>query len=374
MLAVQAAEDEVRADLPAELSVAVVNGPGTCVVAGPSEAIETYADQLRDRKTGSRMLRTSHAFHSPMMEPILAEFTQAVAVARPQPPASPFLSNRTGDWITAEQAIDPAYWAGHLRETVRFGDCVARLLDYQLVECGPGKQLASLARMQSPAHVPLPSLPGPGERTGDVETLYTTAGRLWAEGIAVAVPRKGSRVPLPPYPFERAYHWIDPAPESATPAKVQPAGPLDMSRWCHVPVWRQLPPKLPSTMDDEPLLVGDLPLPNAVRVEPGADYTEALQGFSGGRVVYAAPDPFFRPARSGPGADRGRSPPAPRRRHERRFRGGRRRPHRSRKGDGGGDRQGAPAGGAADFGAPHRHRLHDGGRGGSSGHTVGRAR
>jgi acyl transferase domain-containing protein len=296
MLALQAAEDQVRADLPAELSIAVVNGPGTCVVAGPSDAIDAYAEVLRDKRISGRMLRTSHAFHSPMMEPILTEFTQAVAAARPQAPDAAFLSNRTGDWITAEQATDPAYWAGHLRQTVRFGECVARLLDYQLVECGPGKQLVGLARMQSPAHVPLPSLPGPGERVGDLETIYATAGRLWATGIPVSVRREGRRVPLPPYPFERAYHWIDPAPESAAPAKAQPSGPLDMSRWCHVPVWRQLPPAIPSEVDGPVLVIGGADLPvatEAIRVEPGANYAVALQGFSGGRVIYAAPDPFY---------------------------------------------------------------------------------
>ena len=74
----------------------------------------------------------------------LTRIVDAVAAVPRQAPTQPFLSNRTGDWITAEQATDPAYWAGHLRETVRFGDCVATLLaegDWQLIECGPGQQI-----------------------------------------------------------------------------------------------------------------------------------------------------------------------------------------------------------------------------------------
>ncbi|WP_113702151.1 acyltransferase domain-containing protein, partial [Nonomuraea lactucae] len=165
MLAVRQDQDEVRAQLPDGLSIATVNGPGTCVVAGPSGPVEEFAALLKDSGVQHTRLRTSHAFHSAMMDPVLGEFHDTVARAARSAPALPFLSNVTGTWITAEQAADPAYWTRHLRETVRFGDCVATLVaegEWRFVECGPGRQLTGLARTQLPrtGPAPLPSLPG----------------------------------------------------------------------------------------------------------------------------------------------------------------------------------------------------------------------
>ncbi|BCJ28485.1 type I polyketide synthase [Actinocatenispora sera] len=247
MLAVQLAADEVAAALPPGLDVAAVNGPRTCVVSGPNELIDAYAESLTERGIGRRRLRTSHAFHSASMDPVLGEFTELVAAVERHAPQRPYLSNRTGDWITAEQATDPAYWAAHLRDPVRFGDCVARLRadgDWLAVECGPGSQLVGLARMQTPreARLPVPSLPGPDGRQGDLATLYAAAGRLWAAGIELpGFGRPGRRIPLPTYPYERSYHWVDPAP-SAAPAPAPAPVDRGMAQWCSVPVWRQLPP------------------------------------------------------------------------------------------------------------------------------------
>ena len=257
MLAVQLDEAEVAPRLPASVSVATVNGPGACVVSGPAEQVRAFAGALAADGVGSRELRTSHAFHSPMMEPILAPFADAVAAVPRRAPRLPFLSNLTGDWITAEQATDPGYWAAHLRQPVRFGACLATLLaggpggkPPALVECGPGRQLAGLARRQLRREdlPPQPSLPGPGEKAGDLATLYTAAGRLWAAGVALdaeafAVP--GRRTALPAYPYQRTRHWIDPDPDQPISAQAGPAahaGPLPLDEWFAVPTWHQLPP------------------------------------------------------------------------------------------------------------------------------------
>jgi phthiocerol/phenolphthiocerol synthesis type-I polyketide synthase E len=252
MLAVPLDESVVAGQLTDGVSIATVNGPGTCVVAGAPDAVAAFADTLTVK---SKALRTSHAFHSAMMEPILAEFTELMASAPLHPPAIPFLSNVSGTWITDEQATDPTYWAAHLRQPVRFGAGVATLLAegaWALVECGPGRQLANLARMQvakgSPAQralVPLGSLPGPGEPTADLATLLGTAGALWCAGIAV---RLGSdpdarRVPLPTYPFERRRYWVDPDPVEQVAAAPVETGPRPLSEWFAVPVWRQAAPR-----------------------------------------------------------------------------------------------------------------------------------
>ncbi|MEV4548942.1 SDR family NAD(P)-dependent oxidoreductase [Nonomuraea wenchangensis] len=250
MLAVRRDQEEVRGDLPDGLSIATVNGPGTCVVAGPGELVAAYAARLDEAGVQHTALRTSHAFHSAMMDPILGDFHEAVAAVARHAPALPFLSNVTGTWITAEQATDPAYWTRHVRETVRFGDCVATLAaegEWRLVECGPGRQLAGLARNQLPKAAPRPlaSLPGPADAKPDLEVLYAAAGALWTAGVPLdtdALAEPARRVPLPAYPYERAEHWVrtDFDPELVFPRPPR-AGALPLEEWFSVPAWRQEP-------------------------------------------------------------------------------------------------------------------------------------
>src|SRR5207247_2609349 len=127
MLAVRLPERQVQPLLQDKLSLATVNGAALCVVSGPVDAVEELRDQLAQRQVACTPLQTSHAFHSAMMEPILGPFTELVRTVKRDAPEIPFLSNVTGTWITAEQAADPAYWARHLRQTVRFADGLGEL-------------------------------------------------------------------------------------------------------------------------------------------------------------------------------------------------------------------------------------------------------
>ena len=250
MLAVQL--DETAVTLPDGLEIATVNGPGTCVVAGPAEQVAAYAEQLKADGVKAKELRTSHAFHSAMMEPILAEFTDLMRTVPLSAPRTRFLSNVSGDWITDAQATDPAYWAAHLRNPVRFGANIATLLAdgrWLLVECGPGRQLTGLARMQvakagpeQRALAPLATLPGQGEPGGDLAMLTATAAALWVTGVPVRAESDvdAQRVPLPVYPFERKRHWITPDPVTATAAKPARRGPQPLTDWFAVPTWRQV--------------------------------------------------------------------------------------------------------------------------------------
>jgi acyl transferase domain-containing protein len=120
MLSVSLAEAEIRPLLGDQLSLAAINAPQLCVVSGPHEAVEALQNALTAREVACRRLHTSHAFHSAMMEPILAPFTELVSQVSRHAPNIPYLSNLTGGWITPEQATSPAYWAAHLRSTVRF--------------------------------------------------------------------------------------------------------------------------------------------------------------------------------------------------------------------------------------------------------------
>ena len=249
MLAVQLGEDELRPRLPQDVCIATVNGPGACVVSGPAEPVAAFAAELAADHIGSRQLHTSHAFHSAMMEPVLAEFRSIVAAVQPRAARVPFLSNLTGTWITPTEASDPTYWARQLREPVRFGDCLATLLsddDWLLIECGPGRQLCGLVRLQrSSGTTALPSLPQRGTQQTDLATINATAGALWAAGVELAAETfgpAGYRVPLPTYPWERKYFWVEPDDEAGDQPSRRRSGQQPLDRWFAVPVWRQLPP------------------------------------------------------------------------------------------------------------------------------------
>src|SRR5437870_4978047 len=133
--------------------LAAVNSPDQSVVSGAFDLIDQFEKHLANRGITGRRLHTSHAFHSPMMDPILETFTDRLRNIRLRAPQIPFLSNVTADWISPEQATDPAYWAKHLRSAVRFADCLSKLYEKPgsvLLEVGPGNVLTSLAR-QHPA-------------------------------------------------------------------------------------------------------------------------------------------------------------------------------------------------------------------------------
>ncbi|HLL47351.1 MAG TPA: type I polyketide synthase, partial [Longimicrobiaceae bacterium] len=190
MLAVPLGEAGVLPLLGGELSLAAVNAPEACTVSGPAEAVERLRERLEEAGVACRLLDTSHAFHSSMMDPVLDAFRDRVGRVKRSPPEVPFLSNLTGTWITPEQAVDPEYWTRHLRETVRFSDAVAELLRGRapvLLEAGPGQSLSRLAARQGErgleaAVASLPPAGGPG--TED-RSLLEGLGRLWRAGVPV---------------------------------------------------------------------------------------------------------------------------------------------------------------------------------------------
>ncbi len=254
MLSVAVAADTLS--LPAGLTLAAINGPEQCVVSGPTDAIQTFARELEKRTVPCRLLHTSHAFHSAMMDPMLGSFRWHLAKVALRAPKIPYISNVTGTWITAAEATDPDYWTKHLRNTVRFSDGLGELFREParvFLEVGPGQVLTSLTR-QNPGRPKnskvLSSGRHPQEQVSDAAFLLNTAGQLWIAGLSIdwrslhegEDPR---RVALPTYPFERQRHWIEPgskglasqraeAPSAAAPA---PQG----DQWFHQRVWRKAP-------------------------------------------------------------------------------------------------------------------------------------
>ena len=253
MLTVPLPEEEARAAAPG-LEVAATNAPDLTVLSGPADAIAALEAELAGHGLQCRRLRTSHAFHSAMIDPVLEAFGERVERVALRPPSIPFVSNVTGTWIEPGEATSPGYWVRHLRSAVRFAEGVATLLqepDRLLLEVGPGSTLATLARRhpgRSPRQAVFSSLPHPQESMPADESLLAAAGRLWLAGYPVhwqALHEGRRRVPLPTYPFERQRFWIE--------ARVQESGIIPprskvrepVERWFHLPSWKRSEPPAP---------------------------------------------------------------------------------------------------------------------------------
>lgn len=253
MTSVLLSEDELCPLLPPGVDLAAVNAPGMCVVSGQEAAIRELETLLSARKVETSRLRTSHAFHSRMMDPVLESFADRVATVRLQPPRVPFVSSVTGDWITTEQAVDPAYWARHMRTCVRFADAARLLLaggGYCFAEVGPGHTLSNLVTetamtpgISRPEHLlTVPMLRSAGDVRDDQRTLLEGLGRLWSYGCFVDwrsfwTHETRGRVHAPNYPYERESFWVEPVrSKPGGPVVSQDEGPL------YVPTWIETSP------------------------------------------------------------------------------------------------------------------------------------
>ncbi|HYP25636.1 MAG TPA: SDR family oxidoreductase [Blastocatellia bacterium] len=285
MLAVPLSEGEVRPMLGGQLSLSAISGDALCVVAGPEGAVVELEDRLREMGLVSRRLRTTHAFHSSMMRPIANQLTELVRSVSLSAPKIPYISNVTGDWITAEQAESAGYWADHMCEPVRFSDGIDELCrdpHRAMIEIGPGQSLGPMVLQQekSIGRLYCPTLRHGYDNQPDEDFLLTTLGKLWLSGIRVDWQNfydgeRRRRVPLPPYPFERRRYWIEPG-QPANDAAVAPktAGKkADISEWFYLQSWkRSLPPKplKPESLEGSPrlwvLLAGHSRLSAAVEV------------------------------------------------------------------------------------------------------------
>lgn len=226
MLAVTLPEAELVPLLDEGLSLASVNGPKLCVVSGPDEAVAAFRKKLCGHGAAGRELKTSHAFHSAMMEPILAEFEAEVARVPRNSPRIPIVSTLYGRIGTDEEWMNPGYWSAQLRHAVRFADAVGTLLNQpglSLLEVGPGQTLTTLTR-QNPAKSPNQAAIHSSPRSGsETDALLNAAGQLWVAGVDIdwttlngKAPRR--RVPLPSYPFERTRHFVEPYRSADLPA------------------------------------------------------------------------------------------------------------------------------------------------------------
>lgn len=237
MLAGRLSAAQAAEFLNEEVALAAANSPRLCVLSGPFEAIAKVEAVFKEREIAARRLDTSHAFHSPMVEPVVGQLAEILRTVKLSAPSLPIVSCVTGDFLTGEQATDPQFWAKHLRATVRFADGIARVFEKEgcaLLEVGPGQTLAQLARQhpaKTPRHEIVHSIADDAEED---ESLATALGRLWLSGVPVdwrAISGGERRcVSLPSYPFERQRYFADLPPGQALPlatAAVDGEPPLD---------------------------------------------------------------------------------------------------------------------------------------------------
>ncbi|MEC4891807.1 MAG: beta-ketoacyl synthase N-terminal-like domain-containing protein [Oscillatoria sp. PMC 1051.18] len=259
MLAVPLSPAELEPFLSSDLVLAVHNAPDACAVSGTKAAIAHLQEILQAKEIKTRRLHTSHAFHSPMMEPMLAPFLEEVKTVPLSPPQIPLLSNVTGTWLKAEEATNPQYWADHLRSTVRFSAGIETLLERPeqiLLEVGPGIVLTQLTKRHLPRKRDdriFASTRHPQNAQSDRAVLLDTLGQLWLRGVAVDWSNfygdePPQRVPLPTYPFERQRYWIEAQASSGKAAEnsAKSASSLtkktDPADWFYAPVWKRSQP------------------------------------------------------------------------------------------------------------------------------------
>jgi acyl transferase domain-containing protein len=189
MLSIPQPKDAVRAYLDDSVCVAGENSPASCVVAGSHEAIGKLKDRLQEAGVKSTVLRTSHAFHSYMMQPAVDAYEAIVRQVRLHPPEIPLISNVTGTWLTVEQATSARYWAQQLREPVLFSKGLQTLYTPEsvLIEAGPGTTLCSLLGQHDfeSECVSINTLPRAKEDTGASDALAAAVGKACCVGLHV---------------------------------------------------------------------------------------------------------------------------------------------------------------------------------------------
>jgi acyl transferase domain-containing protein/nucleoside-diphosphate-sugar epimerase/acyl carrier protein len=224
MVAIPAGEDEVRPLLTDGADIAAVNGPASVVVSGVEDAVLTVAAHFEQDGRRPRRLRVSHAFHSGLMEPMLAEFAAVAERAAYAEPRIPIVSTLTGRPAAPGELRDPAYWVRHARETVRYGDAVAALEGAGVrtfLEIGPDAVLTTMGQDCVADQQAAELVPALRRDHDEVRTLTAALGRLYTRGTridweAFFADRQACRVDLPTYAFQRRRYWPA-APEESAP-------------------------------------------------------------------------------------------------------------------------------------------------------------
>ncbi|MCX5443916.1 type I polyketide synthase, partial [Streptomyces nigrescens] len=220
MVSLQATEDEVLPLLEGReqrVSIAAVNGPTSIVIAGEESVVADIAGRFESEGRKVKRLQVSHAFHSPLMEPMLAEFRTVAESVTYEEPRIPVVSNVTGELATPQELTSPGYWVRHVREAVRFVDGVRWLEEHEVtrfLEIGPDGTLTAMAQgcLDEPGHLLIPAL---RKDRAEASGLLTALAQVFAAGTALTweaafAGGDARRVGLPTYAFQRHRYWPKP--------------------------------------------------------------------------------------------------------------------------------------------------------------------
>jgi amino acid adenylation domain-containing protein len=282
MLAVRRGAEDVEALLPPGASIAAVNSHALCVVSGPTDVLKEWQPTLEAKGIAAKVLYTSHAFHSAMMDPMLPEFAAVAGKVPSRTPKLPWVSTCTGEWMDPQAPVDGDYWVRQIRRPVRFAAALDQVIEDPrniLLEVGPGQTLTQLARQHAkkPADATVVATLGPLAEPGrDLASMLAALGRLWVAGVGVdwegfSAAGERRRVPLPTYPFERKRYWVEPAAASKA---VAPASPLADDH---------LPAEPASIKESEMQIVSEVP-PTAIPTRKErliVELCELFQSYSG---------------------------------------------------------------------------------------------
>ena len=308
MLSVPLSEDDLRARMGDALDVASVNSPGLCVVSGRQEDLDTFEAELAKDGIECRRIQIDIAAHSRWLEPILKDFGAYLKKIDLKAPSIPFVSNRTGDWITENEATDPDYWVRHLRGTIHFRAGLSTLATNPnriYIEVGPGVALASLTGQHDTvtANQVIGTLRHPDDKIADDTYFMAMLGRVWATGAEfdwsqIWGGQRRNRLVLPTYPFQHNRYFIEPQAAGANAADdIWLSRIENRDDWSWRPIWKPTYPNVePDVVEN---LGADTP-ENWLIFEDetglGADLAEKLRA-AGHTVTSAQPGDAF--AKSG---------------------------------------------------------------------------
>lgn len=222
MLSVKLPADLLKPHLIGKTEISLINAPEFCVVSGDFDDIDKLAEKLRSDfpDVYASKLKTSHAFHSYLIEPAVDKFTDRISSIKFKEPQIPVISNITGTWAIKEKLQDPDYWGNHIRATVNFAGGINELLKDEntfLLEVGPGNSISTLlSEYPKSKKIQVSStIRHPKEKMNDTDFFLVSIGKAWTSGISIKWSRYyhdelRCRIPLPTYPFERTKHWIYP--------------------------------------------------------------------------------------------------------------------------------------------------------------------
>ncbi|WP_316736910.1 polyketide synthase [Pedobacter aquatilis] len=222
MLSVRAKLEDIQNILPKKISVAAINSAELLVLAGETSAVDSFSEKLNELEIPNKLLQTSHAFHSSMMDAVVELFKESLKEIKLNKPSIAIYSTVTGTILTDENAVDVGYWANHLRATVNFEKAAKKLIEENgekaFIEIGPGNATSTFIRQQplQKNGVIITSLDFPKTNQTAYHSILKAVGNLWLNGFDfnwTLFYREEDRIKvydLPTYAFNKSRHWVEP--------------------------------------------------------------------------------------------------------------------------------------------------------------------